>query len=97
MRKKMRRVAELSFMKRLLRRRMEAEGRVRLPHPLPREERRVIVVDVRKARTAELADQFIQVKPNSDYEVLQALRALIRDEMLDVDEVGGSRLRSWPT
>ena len=56
---------------------------------LPPEERKLIVVDVRRTRSAELADQFIQVKPGGDYEVLQALRALIRDETLDVDEVAG--------
>jgi len=44
---------------------------------------------VRRTRTADLADYFIQVKPGGDYEVLQALRAIIRDEELDVDEVSG--------
>jgi formylmethanofuran dehydrogenase subunit B len=56
---------------------------------VPGEERKLIVVDVRKTRSAELADYFIQVKPGGDYEVLQALRALIRDEELDVNEVAG--------
>jgi len=49
----------------------------------------MIVVDVRKTRSADLADYFIQVEPNKDYELLQALRLLIRDEELDVDEVAG--------
>ncbi|MBS7615229.1 formylmethanofuran dehydrogenase subunit B [Candidatus Bathyarchaeota archaeon] len=53
------------------------------------EDRKVVVVDVRKTRSADMADYFVQVAPNKDYEVLQALRALIRDEELDVDEVGG--------
>jgi formylmethanofuran dehydrogenase subunit B len=55
----------------------------------PGEERKVIVVDVRKTRSAEMADYFLQVEPGGDYEVLQALRALIRDEELEVDEVAG--------
>ncbi len=55
----------------------------------PAEERRMIVVDVKKTRSADLADLFIRVEPGGDYEVLQALRALIRDEELDVEEVAG--------
>lgn len=61
----------------------------RLPPSLFRKERKMIVVDVRKTRSADLADYFIQVEPNKDYELLQALRMLIRDEELDVDEVAG--------
>jgi len=49
----------------------------------------MIVADVRKTRSADIADYFLQVKPNKDYEVLQALRLLIRDEELDVNEVAG--------
>ena len=51
--------------------------------------RKLIVVDVRKTRTAEIADYFIQVEPNRDYEVLQAFRALIRDQELETDRVAG--------
>jgi formylmethanofuran dehydrogenase subunit B len=49
----------------------------------------MIVVDVRKTMTAEAADYFIQVQPNKDYEVLNALRCLVVDQELDVDTVGG--------
>ncbi len=49
----------------------------------------MIVVDVRRTRTADISDYFLQVEPNKDYEVLEALRALIRDEEIDVDEVAG--------
>lgn len=51
--------------------------------------RKLIVVDVRKSMTADMADYFIQVQPNKDYEVMQAIRALIKDEELDVESVGG--------
>jgi len=61
----------------------------RLPYSLFRKGRKMIVVDVRRTRSAELADYFLQVEPNSDYELLQAFRMLIRDEELDVDEVAG--------
>lgn len=61
----------------------------RLPPSLFRKERKMIVVDVRKTRTADIADYFLQVEPNRDYELLQAFRLLIRDEELDVDKVAG--------
>ncbi len=51
--------------------------------------RKMIVVDVRKTKTAEAADYFIQVEPNKDYEIMNALRAMINDQELDVDKVGG--------
>jgi formylmethanofuran dehydrogenase subunit B len=65
------------------------EAERRLPPTLFRKERKMIVVDVRRTRTADIADYFLQVEPNKDYEVLEALRALIKDEEIDVDEVAG--------
>jgi formylmethanofuran dehydrogenase subunit B len=59
------------------------------PSTLFKEGRKLIVIDVRKTRSAEIADYFIQVEPNKDYELLQAFRALIRDQEIDVDEVAG--------
>jgi len=56
---------------------------------LSRAGRKMIVVDARKTRSADIADYFVQVQPNKDYELLQALRLLIRDEDLDVKEVAG--------
>lgn len=63
----------------------EASGQ---PLP-PSGERKLVVVDVQRTRTADLADLFVRVEPGGDYDVLQALRALIRDEELDVDDVAG--------
>jgi formylmethanofuran dehydrogenase subunit B len=51
--------------------------------------RKLIVIDARRTRSAEIADYFIQVEPNKDYELLQAFRALIRGQELDVDKVAG--------
>jgi len=51
--------------------------------------RKLIVVDVRRTRTAENADYFIQVEPSKDYELLQVFRALIRDQEIDADNVAG--------
>ncbi|MCW4031503.1 MAG: formylmethanofuran dehydrogenase subunit B [Candidatus Bathyarchaeota archaeon] len=59
------------------------------PETLQKEGRKLIVIDVRKSMTAEMADYFIQVEPNKDYELMQAIRALVKDEELDVDQVAG--------
>ena len=59
------------------------------PPDLSKGGRKLIVVDVRKTMTAEMADFFIQVEPNKDYELMQALRALVKDKELDVDSVAG--------
>jgi len=60
-----------------------------LPYSMYTKNRRTIVVDVRKTRTADAADCFLQVEPGKDYELLQALRVLVNDGELDVDEVAG--------
>jgi formylmethanofuran dehydrogenase subunit B len=59
------------------------------PPTLTKEGRKLIIVDVRKTMSAEMADYFIQVEPNKDYEIMQTLRALVRDQDLDVDTVAG--------
>jgi formylmethanofuran dehydrogenase subunit B len=59
------------------------------PVDLNKEGRKLVVVDVRESMTAKVADYFIQVKPGKDYEIMQAIRALVNEEELDVDEVGG--------
>ena len=59
------------------------------PAALFKEGRRLIVVDVRRTRTAEVADYFLQVEPNKDYELLQVLRAIVRSQDVDVDSVAG--------
>jgi formylmethanofuran dehydrogenase subunit B len=56
---------------------------------ITRKGRKLIVVDVRKTRTADVADYFIQVQPNKDYELLQTFRALVRNQEIDIDEVAG--------
>ena len=40
--------------------------------------RKVIVVDVRKTRTAKNADKFILIRPGTDYEVISALRMIVK-------------------
>jgi len=78
-------------------RRLFVKEKPSVPSPLRREPppsifkegRKLIVIDVRKTKSAEMADYFIQVEPNKDYELLQAFRALTRDQEIDVDRVAG--------
>ncbi|MEJ2296432.1 MAG: formylmethanofuran dehydrogenase subunit B, partial [Candidatus Lokiarchaeota archaeon] len=54
-----------------------------------RNDRYVIVVDPRNTHTAQVADLYIQVNPNEDYELLNAIRALLRGVELDDKEISG--------
>ena len=58
-----------------------------LPHG--RKDRTLVVVDVQRTPTAEEADLFLQVRPDTDYEVLAALRARLKGMTLDMEEVAG--------
>jgi formylmethanofuran dehydrogenase subunit B len=46
--------------------------------PEARRGRTVIVVDTRRTESAEIADEFIRIERGGDYEVLLALRAIVR-------------------
>ena len=59
------------------------------PQTIQKMGRKMIVFDVRKTMTAEAADYFVQVEPNKDYEIIEALRCLVSDQELDVEKVGG--------
>jgi formylmethanofuran dehydrogenase subunit B len=54
-----------------------------------RADRTIVVVDVRNSSTAKLADYFIQIEPNQDYEFISALRMAIRMEEIEQDSVAG--------
>jgi len=60
--------------------------------PNGRKGRFIVVVDVRETRSSKMADQFIRINPNSDFDILQALRALVRGQKLSAGEVGGVRI-----
>lgn len=62
-----------------------AEGRWRKG----RDARTLVVVDVRKTYTARVADYFIQVEPNKDFELMSALRLAIKQEEIEQDVVAG--------
>ena len=41
-------------------------------------DRKLIVVDVRKSESANIADEFVRIQPGGDYAVLSALRAIVQ-------------------
>jgi formylmethanofuran dehydrogenase subunit B len=51
--------------------------------------RHVVVVDVKRSESTEVADTFIQVEPGSDVDILRALRGLLRGFALDAAAIGG--------
>lgn len=51
--------------------------------PNRKKDRTVVLVDVRRTPSVVTADLFIQVKPGSDFEVLWALRSLVRGHRVD--------------
>jgi formylmethanofuran dehydrogenase subunit B len=59
--------------------------------PGGKKDRTVVLVDVRRTPSARAADIFIQVKPRSDFEVLWALRALVKGLAVDaaIEETTG--------
>jgi formylmethanofuran dehydrogenase subunit B len=67
----------------------EGVDRTFLPPTLCEKTRKLLVVDVRKTLTAAKADVFLQIEPNKDFELLQALRMLVNDQEVEVDNVAG--------
>ncbi len=53
--------------------------------PGGKKDRTVVLVDVRKTKSAPVADIFVQPKPGKDFEVLWALRALVNGKTLTSD------------
>ena len=59
--------------------------------PNGRKDRTVVLVDIRKTASVPVADIFLQLKPGKDFEVLWALRALVKGKKIDPsieDETG---------
>lgn len=51
--------------------------------PRGRKDRTVVLVDVRKTKSAAAADIFIPIRPRKDFEVLWALRAMVKGLKID--------------
>ncbi|MHA2400081.1 MAG: formylmethanofuran dehydrogenase subunit B [Promethearchaeota archaeon] len=58
-----------------------------------RNDRQIIVVDPRNTHTAQIADLFVQVNPSEDYELINAMRAILRGTELDEEEVSGVSMK----
>jgi formylmethanofuran dehydrogenase subunit B len=59
--------------------------------PNGRKDRTMVLVDIRETPSAKAADIFLQVRPTKDFEVITILRALIKDQPVDlklVEETG---------
>lgn len=62
--------------------------------PNGKKDRTVVLVDVRKTPSTPVADIFVQIKPGKDFEVLWALRALVKGKKISgniEEETGVSR------
>ena len=57
--------------------------------PCGRSDRQVVVVDIERTATSEIADRFMQVQPGSDFEILWALRAALKGVEFHENEIGG--------
>jgi formylmethanofuran dehydrogenase subunit B len=57
--------------------------------PEGKKDRKIVVVDVRETRTARMADKFLKIDHNKDFELLSTLRSLVRGEKIDAEEVAG--------
>ena len=53
--------------------------------PNGKKDRTAVLVDVRRTASAPVADIFIQIKPGKDFEVLWALRALVKGRKISPD------------
>ncbi|HFD12121.1 MAG TPA: formylmethanofuran dehydrogenase subunit B [Crenotrichaceae bacterium] len=51
--------------------------------PNGKDDRHVAMVDIRPTPSSLIADTFLQIKPGSDFELLWAMRALVKDAALD--------------
>ena len=57
--------------------------------PNGKKDRKIVVVDIRETRTARMADKFIKINHNKDFELLLTLRALVRGEKIAAEDVAG--------
>jgi formylmethanofuran dehydrogenase subunit B len=58
--------------------------------PRGRKNRTMVLVDVRDTPSARASDQFLQIRPGADLEVLTSLRALVNDRTVDRDLVAAT-------
>jgi len=60
--------------------------------PNGRKDRTMVLVDIRETPSAKAADLFLQVRPGKDFEVLTALRAVVKAQRVDRESVAETGL-----
>ena len=60
--------------------------------PGGRHDRTMILVDVQETLSARAADQFLQIQPGADFELLTVLRAIVRNQRVDADLLAATGL-----
>ncbi|MEX2707358.1 MAG: formylmethanofuran dehydrogenase subunit B [Candidatus Freyrarchaeum guaymaensis] len=53
------------------------------------EQKQLVVIDVRKTRTGKVANQVLEIEPNKDYELISAMRMILKGENVKEKEVAG--------
>jgi len=61
--------------------------------PEGRKGRFIVAVDVRETRMKRVADLFLKIEPNGDFELLSALRAAVRGAKIQAESVAGVPLK----
>src|SRR5436309_9508241 len=51
--------------------------------PNGRKDRTMVLVDIRETPSARAADLFLQIRPGQDFEVITALRAIVKGQRVD--------------
>jgi formylmethanofuran dehydrogenase subunit B len=60
--------------------------------PNGRKDRTMVLVDIRRTATSRAADIFLQIRPSKDFEVITALRALIKGRKVSPEGLKGTGL-----
>src|SRR6516165_7543183 len=61
--------------------------------PQGRKDRTMVLVDIRETPSAKAADVFLQIRPGADFEMLTALRAIIKGQPVDAETVAQTGLK----
>ncbi len=54
-----------------------------------REERKMVIIDVRKTKSTKQADLFLQIEPGQDFELMSALRVILNFDEIEEESVAG--------
>ncbi|MGQ9722916.1 MAG: formylmethanofuran dehydrogenase subunit B [Candidatus Jordarchaeum sp.] len=53
------------------------------------EQKQLMIIDVRKSRTGKVANQLLEIEPNKDYELILAMRMILKGKNVKQKEVAG--------